>query len=88
MKPANLKPKPTEGNDEMMMLELGYGHKYVLTNKDAFLMSEILCRAERMQTSYVDRQTIYYVYPNEDTFRMETIPDAVYQVAKLAGKPE
>lgn len=68
--------------------------KYVLDSADAVKLAEILGKAEMYDTKYLSNSEsgntlLHYVYPQEDEkFLMEILPDNLYRMAKLAGKPQ
>ena len=83
----------------MVILELDY-KKYVLSAKDAVTVMDILNGAEVYQDKYVSEansptgksHTLHHVF-NQDEREMRrislwAIPDSLYKMAKLAGKPE
>lgn len=76
-----------------MVITLGW-QKYVVDAKQAVAIAEMLSTAERYENcnkkdaegNYV---STYHVYDSADErWAMEVIPDSVYRMAKLAGKPE
>jgi hypothetical protein len=83
----------------MVILELDY-KKYVLSAKDAVTVMDILNSAEVYTEKYISEansptgksHTMHYVYDQgeEATRRISlwAIPDSLYKMAKLAGKPE
>lgn len=72
-----------------MIVSLGYG-AYVMPTKDAVQLLEILERAEMYRKNYHDKNnSTHHVWPQDDTTYMATLlPDDLYRMAKLAGKPE
>jgi hypothetical protein len=68
--------------------------KYVLDSADAVKLAEILGKAEMYDTKYTSNSEggntmLHYVYPQEEEkFLMEILPDNLYRMAKLAGKPQ
>jgi hypothetical protein len=57
----------------------------------AVKLLELLDGAEMFESKWNGSQTAYYAYSqdNNDCIReMKIIPDAIYRIAKLAGKPE
>jgi hypothetical protein len=77
-----------------VVISLGW-KKYVVDAQQAVAVAEMLSKAEVYETKYVkdgeDKSTtMYYVYPQEDEhgWMMEIMPDSIYRMAKLAGKPE
>lgn len=83
----------------MITIEIGYS-RYVMSKEDALTMMGILERIERFEQKYWskdDREAkgmpegqdyTYHVYPSDTTFDMRIISDDLYNMAKLAGKPE
>lgn len=75
-----------------VVIELGW-KKYIVDAQQALAISEMLSKAELYETKYVkdvdDKGvTMHYVYPQEEVrWHMEIMPDSVYRMAKLAGKP-
>ena len=77
-----------------VVITLGW-KKYVVDAQQALAVSELLSKAEVYDTKYVkdgeDKSVaMYYVYPQDEENRwmMEIMPDSIYRMAKLAGKPE
>jgi predicted DNA-binding ArsR family transcriptional regulator len=73
----------------MMIVELGYT-KYVVSNKDAVTIADILEKAELYEQKWrkeEDGGTTYHVYDNDKQFTLTTITNSLYSMAKLAGKP-
>jgi len=68
--------------------------KYVVDSADAIKIAEVLGKAELYDTKYTKDEesnptVLHYVYPqDEEKFVMEVLPDNLYRMAKLAGKPE
>ena len=81
----------------MIAVTIGYT-KYVLDNDKALQLVNLLEQAEVYEEKYINRETrealgidkdyTYHVYQKEDTFSMQLLSKAMYQTAKLAGKPE
>ena len=81
----------------MVVIEIGY-QKYCLPKEQAFTMIEILEKAQVYEAKYwnpekrkergIDVEYTYHVYPNEKQYSMQLISDDLYNMAKLAGKPE
>jgi hypothetical protein len=76
-----------------VVIEIGY-KKYIVNADEAIKMAAILSSAEIYETTYTkdhkgDSTTMQHVYPQEEASRwfMEIMPDSVYRMAKLAGKP-
>lgn len=78
-----------------VILELGY-RSYVLDANDAIAMAEMLGRAERYEakwhskTEITDSHYTHHVYADNpsDAPTMRIINDDVYNMYKLAGKPD
>lgn len=80
--------------NEMIVISLGY-KSYVLSNKDAVTIAEILERAEMYETVWIPSAErnggpdhTYHVYESTDQIDMKLISADLYRMAKLAGKPE
>jgi hypothetical protein len=75
-----------------VVIEIGY-KKYIVNADEAIKMAAMLSTAEIYETTYQrdskgEGITMHYVYPQEDMrWHMEIMPDNVYRMAKLAGKP-
>lgn len=72
------------------IITVGYS-KYIVEPTDALKLAEILERAERLETKW-DAETgkSYFVYaqePDERVSSIELMPDDLYRMAKLAGRP-
>ena len=82
------------GEDEMIIIDLGY-KKIVLSNNKALELAELLQGAEMFEEVYIqsekrvnkDDDHTYHVYPVKEFFSMRLMGDSLYQMAKLAGKP-
>jgi hypothetical protein len=71
-----------------MIVTVGYT-TYVMPTKDAVQLMEILEKAEVYRKNYHEKQPTHHVWAQEDTTFMGTLmPDDLYRMAKLAGKPE
>jgi hypothetical protein len=76
-----------------VVIELGW-KKYIVDSQQALAVAEMLSKAEVYETKYAkdsdDKSvTMHYVYPQDDhRWMMEIMPDSIYRMAKLAGKPE
>jgi hypothetical protein len=75
-----------------VVITLGW-KKYVVDAQQALMVTDMLSKAEVYESKYTgeDRNLpVYYVYPQEEESRwmMEIMPDSIYRMAKLAGKPE
>jgi len=74
---------------DMMIVELGYT-KYVMSNKDAVTIADILEKAELYEQKWrkeEDGGTTYHVYENDKQFTLTSLTNSLYNMAKLAGKP-
>ena len=88
-KPSTSKNELTtvRGNT-MMIISLGYAH-YVLPTKDAVQLLEILEKAERYVHKYQAKdESTHHVWPSDTLFEAKMIGNDLYNMAKLAGKPE
>lgn len=72
----------------MMVLKLGWDVTVALPVKEAVTVAEILAKSYTWRESYNNGEHIYNAWPNERTFQMELINDNLFNMAKLAGKPE
>jgi hypothetical protein len=76
-----------------VVIDIGY-RKYIVNADEAIKISTMLSTAEVYETKYGkddkgEGATSHYVYPQEDMrWHMELMPDNVYRMAKLAGKPK
>lgn len=72
-------------------ISIGY-RSYVMDVEKAVELLALLDGAEVFESKWASGGgSAYYVYPqdNNDCIReMKIIPDAIYRMAKLAGKPE
>jgi hypothetical protein len=78
------------------LIRVGY-NDYVMDISDAVTVMEIMGKAENYKVKHdynakPAATTAYYIWEQEATNRdgvtITLMPDAVYRVAKLAGKPE
>lgn len=75
------------------VIQIGYDN-YILDAKDAITIMEILDKAEVWQEKYqshADGGTLYFAYSAcdaESIRNIKIVPDTLYKMAKLAGKPE
>lgn len=63
---------------------------YVMDADKAITLLGMLEGAEVFESKWVDKDNTYYIYPqeNETSLReIRLIPDQLYKMAKLAGKP-
>jgi hypothetical protein len=74
-----------------VVITLGW-KKYVVDAQQALMVTDMLSKAEVYESKYTgeDRNLpVYYVYPQDDhRWMMEIMPDNIYRMAKLAGKPK
>jgi hypothetical protein len=86
--------KPFMWSNEMskVLIDIGY-KKYVVEADEALKIAAMLSKAEQYETRYVkddkgDGVSVHYIYPQDDMrWLMEIMPDNIYRMAKLAGKP-
>lgn len=81
----------------MVVIDIGY-QKIVLPREEALKMAELLEKAEVYEDKYWSRdertakgmtsEYTHHVYTNDKTYTMKIITDELYQMARLAGKPE
>lgn len=75
------------------LVQLGYGN-FVMDAQAALKLTELLAEAELFEEKWRKSEeggTTYHVYPQDTADSMRIIkimPNALYQVAKMAGKPE
>jgi hypothetical protein len=75
-----------------VMIDIGY-RKYVVNTDDAIKIAAMLSTAEMYESRYAkddkgDSMTMHYVYPQDEMrWHMDIMPDSIYRMAKLAGKP-
>ena len=62
----------------------------VLDMEDAITLSRILGGAEVYEKKYNTNNASHYIYDNDtaDVATINVIPDSLYRMAKLAGRPE
>lgn len=76
-----------------VLIEIGW-KKFVVDAAQAIAVSEMLSKAEMYERKYVKNEggkdsVMHYVYPQEDChWNMDIMPENVYRMAKLAGKPK
>ena len=74
------------------IITIGYT-KYVVSVSDAVKLAEILGDAERYTETWrkaEDGGTTYHIWEADthEEYSVKVIPDALYRMYKLAGKPE
>lgn len=75
------------------IVRMGYD-TYVVDAKQALLIHEILADAELYHRKYRNSEEggpLHYIYPQDattETKSFEIIPEGLYRMAKMAGKPE
>ena len=78
----------------MIVLDFGWNTKFVMKSADALKIVEILEKADQYEEKWrkpEDGGTTYHVWPIDDVSKlpsMKIVSEALYQMAKLAGKPE
>jgi ribosomal protein S12 methylthiotransferase accessory factor YcaO len=72
----------------MMVVKMGWDSTFVMSVKDAVALAEIIERAHAWKEAYHEGKTNYHAYPNEQQVTMQLVPDSLFEMAKLAGKPE
>jgi len=76
-----------------VVIELGW-KKYIVDAQQALVVSEMLSKAEVYETKYIKDDadkgvTMHYIYPQDDhRWVMEIMPDSIYRMARLTGKPK
>lgn len=75
------------------IVRFGYDN-YIMEAEDALTIHEILGKSEHYYRKYQSKEnggTMHYVWPqdmSDDLKGLELVPDNLYRMAKLAGKPE
>lgn len=72
------------------IVEVGY-KKYVMDAKEALTLLEMLGKAEMYETKWSQGSSSHYIYPQDQSEfirELRIMPQALYNIAKLAGKPE
>lgn len=72
----------------MMILKLGWDSCFALSVSDAVTVAEILSKAHTWKEQYKDGETTFHAYPVDNKITMELISPSLFNMAKLAGKPE
>jgi len=70
-----------------VIVEAGWGRCFVMDSDRALTLLELLKDAEVYQEKYATKSIHIYENDSKD-ISMRLLPDAVYRMAKLAGKPE
>ena len=83
--------KTKKGRRMKAIVQIGYT-SYVMDAEKAIAVLEMLSGAEVYEGKWnsLSKSSTYYIYPQDnDTFikEMKLLPDALYRMAKLAGKP-
>ncbi len=72
----------------MMIINIGY-EKFALPVRDAVTVAELLQKACSWKENYATGgESTYHAYPFEGKISMDLISDDLFNMAKLAGKPE
>ena len=75
-----------------VVVAIGY-RSYVMDTRDAIAVAEALSKAEMYDTKYKSKEEggsqvfIWEQAPDEGSITMSILPDSLYRMAKLAGKP-
>lgn len=71
---------------------LSFGYKsYIVDTEQAVAVADMLCKAEMFEEKYQGNGVnTFHVWEQEEAgkFQITILPDSVYRVGKLAGKPE
>ena len=71
---------------------LSFGYKsYIVDTEQAVVVADMLSKAERFEEKYQGNGVnTFHVWEQEevDKFSITILPDSVYRIGKLAGKPE
>ena len=72
-----------------VVVRVGY-IDFVMPAKQALEFVDLLAKAQKFDKRFNNetREYSYYVYPDETEYTMVLLNDDLYNVAKLAGKPE
>ena len=74
----------------MVVVTIPYG-SLVMDAKDAFVLAEVYARSAEYKEKWrssEDGGSTYHIFPNEQKMDIKVISDDLYNMAKLAGKPE
>jgi hypothetical protein len=75
-----------------IVIDLGW-RKYVVNTDEAVKLAAMLSTAELYESKYTKDEkgegvVMHHIYPQDDMrWHMDIMPDSVYRMAKLAGKP-
>ena len=72
----------------MMIVKLGWDAMFAMPVADAVAIAEILAKSHTWKENYKDGQTTFHAYPVDNKITMELISPSLFNMAKLAGKPE
>jgi hypothetical protein len=76
----------------MMVLDFGWNTKFIVKTEDALKIINILEKAEMYEEKWRKEEeggTTYHVWPVGDKLPgLKIVSESLYQMAKLAGKPE
>jgi len=71
---------------------IGIGYKnYIVDTEQAIRLADMLSSAEMFEEKYQSGQTnTFHVWEQDEAgkFNITILPDSVYRIGKLAGKPE
>lgn len=72
-----------------VIVRIGY-QDFVMSVKAGVEFVELLAKAQKFDKKFNNetRAYTYHVYPDDTEYAMSIISDDLYNVAKLAGKPE
>lgn len=74
----------------MMSMNIGY-KTYVVSAKDAIVLAEMLARAEVYEKVFQSETKDYthHIYEEDEKsdITLSVLPDSLYRMAKLAGRP-
>ena len=71
------------------IVNIGY-KSYVMDAEKAVAMLSMLDQAEVYENKWESKTTAHYIYPQDSSDHvreLKLLPDALYRMAKLAGKP-
>lgn len=72
-----------------VVITIGY-QDFVMPAKAGLEFVELLAKAQKFDKKYNNdtKGYTYHVYPDDTEYKMTLVSDDLYNVAKLAGKPE